>query len=85
MSHLEIIEVVLIHWNNVTNDYEQDPRILYKFVPSKSCGKLLDISPKKIFFLKTVNKEFSYIEVQFTGQNCKLLEVEEKINQSVNH
>ena len=63
MFHLEINEVVLIHWNNVSNDYEWDPRILYKFVPSKWFGKLLDISAKNIIFLKTVNKEFSYIEV----------------------
>ena len=63
MSHLEINEVILIHWNNVSNYYEWDPRILHKFVPSKWFGKLLDISAKNIIFLKTVNKEFSYIEV----------------------
>ena len=63
MPHLEITEVVLIHCNIVNNDYQQDSRMLYKFVPNKSFGKLLDNSPKNFIFLKTFNAEFSYIEV----------------------
>ena len=31
-------------------------------------------------FLKTFNSEFSYAEVWFTGQNTKLLEIEDEIN-----
>ena len=31
-------------------------------------------------FLKTSNLEFSYIEVRFTYQNSKPLEIEDKIN-----
>ena len=31
-------------------------------------------------FLKTVDSEFSYIEVWFTDQNSKLLKIEDKIN-----
>ena len=58
---LEITEVVLIHCNIVNNDYQQDSRILYTFVPNKLFGQLLDISPKKCIFLKTINAEFSYI------------------------
>ena len=45
--HLEITEVVLVHCNIVNNDYQQDSRVLYTFVPNKSFGQLLDISPKK--------------------------------------
>ena len=71
--HLEITEVVLVHCNIVNNDYQQDLRVLYTFVPNKSFGQLLDISPKKILFLKTFDSKFSYIEVWFTDQNCKLL------------
>ena len=47
MPRLEIIEVVLIHCNIVNNDFQQDTRVLYTFVPNKSFGQLLDISPKK--------------------------------------
>ena len=43
-------------------------------------GQLLDISQKKIIFLKTFNSEFSYTEVWLTDQNSKLLEIEDKIN-----
>ena len=39
---LEINEVVLIHCNIVNNNYQQDSRVLYKFVPDKSFGQLLD-------------------------------------------
>ena len=39
---LEINEVVLIHCNIVNNNYQQDSRVLYKFVPYKSFGQLLD-------------------------------------------
>ena len=79
MSHLEITEVVLIHCNTVNNDYQQDSRVFYTFVSNKSFGQKLDISPKKIIFLKTFNSEFLYIEVWFTDQNCKPLEIEHNI------
>ena len=78
--HLEITELVLVHCNIVNNDYQQDSRVLYTFVPNKLFGQLLDISPKNSIFLKTFNSEFSCIEVWFTDQNSKLLEVEDKIN-----
>ena len=46
MSHLEITEVVLVHFNIVNNDYQQNSRVLYTFAPIKSFGQLLDIAPK---------------------------------------
>ena len=33
IPHLEITEVVLVHCNIVNNDYQQDSRVLYRFVP----------------------------------------------------
>ena len=80
VPNLEITEVVLIHCNIVNNDYQQDSRVLYAFVPNKSFRQLLDISPKNFAFLKTFNSEFSYIIVQFADQNPKPLETEDKIN-----
>ena len=53
------------------------------FVPNKAFGQLLDISPKNLFFLKTFDSEFSYIEVWYTDQNSKPLEIEDKINISL--
>ena len=34
VSHKEITEVVLIHCNDVNNDYQHDSRVLYTFVPN---------------------------------------------------
>ena len=81
MPNLKITEIRLVHCNIVNNNYQQDSRALYTFIPNKSFGQLLHISPKKLIFLKTFNSEFSYIdEVQFTDQNYTLLETEDKIN-----
>ena len=69
----EVTEVKLVHCNTVNSNYQQDSRVLYAFVPNKSCCQLLDISPKTFIFLKTFNSEFPYIEVWFTDQNSKPL------------
>ena len=50
VPHLEITEVVLVHCNIVNNDYQQDSRVLYTFVPNKPCGSLLEISPTNHIF-----------------------------------
>ena len=55
------MEVVLVHFNTVNIDYQQDSRVKYTFVPNKSFGQLLDISLKNVTFLKTFDSEFSYI------------------------
>ena len=44
VPHLEAVELVLVHCNLVNNDYQQDSRILYTFVPNKTFGSLLEIS-----------------------------------------
>ena len=60
---LEITEVVLIHCNVVDNSYQQNSRVLYTFVPNKSFGELLNISPQNFIFLKPFDSEFSHIDV----------------------
>ena len=80
VPYLEITEVILIHCNVVNNSYQQNSRVLYTFVPNKSFGQLLNISPKNFIFLKTFDLEFLYIEVWFTDKNSNPLEIEDKIN-----
>ena len=80
MSHLEIMEVVLVHCNIVNNYYQQDLRVLYTFVPNKSFGTLLDISLSSHIFLKTFNSEYDEIIVWFTVQNSQPSEIEDRIN-----
>ena len=55
LPHLETTDVVLVHCNIANTDYQQNSRILYTFVLSKSFGQLLDNSVKHIIFLKTFN------------------------------
>ena len=64
----------------VNNGYQQDSRVLYTFVPDKSCGSLLNISPSNHIFFKTFNSEYYEIVVWFTDQNSKPLEIEDKID-----
>ena len=75
IPHLLLTELVLVHCHFVNNDYQQDSRVLYTFVPNKSFGELLDISPKNLMFLKAFDSELSYIEVWFINQNPKPLEI----------
>ena len=51
VPHLEIVELVSIHCNLVNNNYQQNFRILYRFVPDKPFGSLLGISPPNHIFL----------------------------------
>ena len=55
VPHLEIVELVLVHCHLANNDYWQDSRILFTFVPNKTFGSLLEISPTNQVFLKTFN------------------------------
>ena len=50
VPHLEVAELVLVHCNLVNNDYQQHSRILYTFVPNKTFGSLLEISPTNHIF-----------------------------------
>ena len=54
VPYLEITEVVLVRCNIVNNDYQQESRIVYTFVPNKPFGFFLEISPKKSYFLKNI-------------------------------
>ena len=67
----------------VNSDYQYDSRVLYTFVPNKSFGRLLDISPSNHIFLKTFNSEYDEIAVWFTDQNSKPLEIEDRINLTI--
>ena len=80
VPRFQVVELVLVHCNLVNNDYQQDSIILYAFVPNKTFGSLLEISPTNHALLKTFNSEFQEIKVWFTDQTSKSLELEDKIN-----
>ena len=77
---LESVEVVLEHCNLVKNDYQHASKVLFTFVPNKKFGQLLNISLHVFTMMNTVNTEFSSVEVWFTDQSSKALEIEDNIN-----
>ena len=83
VSRLENFEVVLVHCNLVNNSYQQHSRVLFTFVPNKQYGQLISVSPHSLVFLKTMNTEFSEIEIWFTDQNNSALEIEDNVNISL--
>ena len=83
VPRLENVEVVLVHCNLVNNSYQQTSRVLLTFEPNKEYGQLISILPHSLVFLKTINTEFSEIEVWFTDQNNNDLEIEDNVNISL--
>ena len=77
---LESAEVVLVHCNLVNNSYQQASKVLLTFVPNKQFGQLITISPHELTTLKTTNSEFPSIQVWFTDQNNRPLEIEDCVN-----
>ena len=67
VPHLEIIELVLVNCNLVNNDYQQDSRILFTFVPNKTFVSLLEISPTNHVFWKHLILNFK--KLKYGSQN----------------
>ena len=80
---LESVDLVLVHCNLVNNSYQQASKVLFTFVPNKKYGMLITVSPYSLIMLKTVNTEFSFIEIWFTDQDNRPLEIEDSINISL--
>ena len=77
---LEYVEVVLVHWNLVKNDYQHSSKVLFSLVPNKQFGQLINVSQESLTMMNTVNTKFSYVEVWFTNQASKALEIEDSVN-----
>ena len=80
---LESVEVFLVHCNLVKDVYQHSSKILFSFVPNKQFGQLISISPNSLTMMNTVNTEFSFVEVWFTDQATKALEIEDNVNLTV--
>ena len=78
VPRLKNVEVVLVN-----NSYQQASRVLFTFVPNKQYGQLISISPNSLIFSKTMNTEFSEIEIWFADQNNNSLEIEDNVNISL--
>ena len=76
---LETVEVVLVHCNLVNNNYQQASKVLFTSVSNKQFGQLITITPNS----RTINAEFSFVEIWFTNQNNRPLETEDNVNISL--
>ena len=80
---LESVEVVLVHFNLINNNYQQASKVLFTFVPNKQFGQLISISSHSLTMLNTTNTEFLSIEEWFTDQNSKPFEIEDNANMTL--
>ena len=80
VPRLESAEVVLVQCNLVKNDYQHASKVLFSFVPNKQFGQLLNISSHVFTMMNTVNTQFSSVEVWFTDQSSKALQIEDNVN-----
>ena len=77
---LESVEVVLVHCSLVENDCQHTSKVLFAFVRNKQFGQLINISPHSFTMMNTVNTESFSVEVWFTDQTSKVLEIEDIVN-----
>ena len=80
LPRLETVEVVLVHCKLVNNNYQQPSKVLFTFMSDKKFSQLITITPHSLTMLKTTNAEFSFIEIWFTDQNNRPLEIEGNVN-----
>ena len=76
---LESAEDFLVQCNLVNNNFQQASKVLFNAVPTKQIGQLTMLNAT-LKMLNTTNTESSSIEVWFTDQNSKPLEIEDNIN-----
>ena len=80
---LEGVDHVLVHCNLVNKSYQQASKVLFTFILNKKYGQLITVSPNSLIMLKTINTEFSFIEIWFTDQDNRPLEIEDSVNISL--
>ena len=55
-------------------------KVLFSFVPNKQFRQLINILLHSLAMMNTVNTESSFVEVWFTDQVSKALEIEDNVN-----
>ena len=64
----------------INNNYQQASKLLFIFVPGKAFSQSISISPHTLTMLKTLDLEFSFVEIRFTNQNNNPYEIKHKLN-----
>ena len=74
---LENVRNVLVFCNLVQNIYLQESKLLFSFVPNSRFGSLLSIAPEVLKYCDNVDSIFDYIEILFTDQNNRPLQIDD--------
>ena len=74
------LETVKVFCNLVNKNYQQASKVLFTFAPNKLFGQLITITPHSPTILKTTNAEFPFVEIWFTDQKNRPLEIEDNVN-----
>ena len=69
-----------MHCNLVNKNYQKTSKVLFTSPPNKQFAQLITISPDLFTMPKTTNAEFQSIQVWFTDQNNRPLEIEDSVN-----
>ena len=77
---LKVVEVFLVQYNLVDNQYPQKFEVLHTFTPNKSYAYLLNVEPSNLVFFKSYNTKFDEIIISFTDQNGRPLKIDNKVN-----
>ena len=80
VPQLDQVEYVLLHCNLARNQYLQNSKLLYEFVPDKLFGQLISVKSPVFIQCKTSDALFDYIEIWFTDQINKSLQIEDKVS-----
>ena len=80
VPQLDQVEYALLHCNIVQNDFLQNSKLLYEFVPDKTFGQSISVKPPSFIQCKTSDSIFDYTEIWFTDQNNKSLQIEDKVS-----
>ena len=63
VPQLDQVESILLYCNLVRNQYLQNSKLLYEFVPDKKFGQLISVKPPAFIQCKTSDTLFDYIEI----------------------
>ena len=79
---LENVRNVFIFSNLVENTYLQDSKLLFSFVPDSRFVNVLSITPLVLKYCNTVDPIFDYVQISFTDQNGRPLQIDDDITVS---
>ena len=77
---LDQVDYALLHCNIVQNEYLQNSKLLYEFVPDKTFGQLISVKPPVFIECKTSDSIFDYIQIWFTDQDNNSLQIEDRVS-----